>query len=110
MVQEHTRALLVLQTSLPDEARARDLAQAVVAGRLAACVQESAIRSTYAWEGAVERAEEVRLDMKTTARRLPALLAFVRAHHPYDEPELIVLRADASESYAAWVAAETTET
>ena len=105
---EHAPALIVVQTTLPDEKSADALARALVEGGLAACVQASAITSTYRWEGGIERANETRLDIKTTAARLGALLARLRADHPYDEPELVVLPvAWASEGYRAWVAAET---
>ena len=105
---EHVPALIVVQTTLPDEESAARLARSLVEDSLAACVQASAITSTYAWEGGIERADEVRLDIKTRAARLDALTARLRADHPYDEPELIVLPvAWASEGYGAWVAAET---
>ena len=99
--------VIVLQTTLPDADRAGSLARACVEERLAACVQATPIRSTYRWEGRTEEASEVRLDLKTTPAALPRLLAFVRARHPYEEPELLVTEAAASEGYAAWVAAET---
>ena len=99
--------LLLVQTTLPSEAAATAMAGALIEGRLAACVQASPIRSTYRWEGTVERADEVRLDIKTTPEALDRLLAFLRARHPYEEPEVLVMEARASDGYAAWAAAVT---
>ena len=107
MTHEQPPHVIVLQTTLPDEERAAALARALVERRLAACVQRTAIRSTYRWEGLVEEADEVRLDAKTSPAALPRLLAFLHAAHPYDEPEILIAEARASEGYAAWAAAET---
>lgn len=41
--------------------------------------------------------------LKTTARRLKALETLVRAEHPYDTPEFIVLRLSAgNQRYLDW--------
>jgi periplasmic divalent cation tolerance protein len=48
-----TDVCLVL-TTLPDEAGARELAQALVQARLAACVQLREVHSVYRWQGKVE--------------------------------------------------------
>jgi periplasmic divalent cation tolerance protein len=90
-----------------DEADA--IAQAVVEGRLAACVQVlGPITSRYWWDGAVEVAEEWLCLAKTTAERYPALEAAIRERHSYDEPEIVALAVAAgSPSYLDWVARET---
>jgi periplasmic divalent cation tolerance protein len=64
--------------------------------------------STYRWKGTVERDAERQLVIKTTRDRLPALESRLRALHPYDLPELIVIAVAAgSEEYLQWVADET---
>jgi periplasmic divalent cation tolerance protein len=102
--------LLVL-TNLPDAASARSLAEALVAERLAACVNILAsCRSVYRWQGKVEDAEEVPLLIKTTADRYAALEAAIRARHPYELPEIVAVPiARGLPDYLAWVAAETAE-
>ena len=103
-----SQTLLVI-TNLPDPASAEALAAILVEGRLAACVNILApCRSLYRWNGALERAEEVPLLIKTTADRYPALEAAIRAGHPYELPEVIALPVTAGlPGYLAWVAAET---
>lgn len=102
-------ALLVL-TNLPDQAAADALATALVAERLAACVNLLApCRSVYRWRGAVESASEVPLLIKTTVARYPALEAAIRARHPYELPEIVAVPlSHGLPDYLAWVAAETT--
>lgn len=100
--------LLVL-TNLPDRTAAEVLAQTLVGEGLAACVNILApCRSVYRWQGAIESADEVPLLIKTTAGRYAALEAAIRAHHPYELPEVIALPiAHGLPDYLAWVAAET---
>jgi periplasmic divalent cation tolerance protein len=102
------QTLLVL-TNLPDAASARTLADALVAARLAACVNILApCRSVYRWQGQVEDAEEVPLLVKTTAERYAALEAAIRAQHPYELPEIVAVPIERGlPAYLAWVAAET---
>lgn len=96
--------LVCVQTTLDSVAAADTLARRLVEQMLAACVQVTAIRSTYRWEGAVEVAEEQLLTIKTAATQLTALETFVRDHHPYDEPEFLVLPVEAaSDGYVQWV-------
>ena len=61
-----TDVLLVI-TTLPDEASAQQLAEKIIAQRAAACINRLApCTSTYRWQGAVETATEVPLLIKTT--------------------------------------------
>jgi periplasmic divalent cation tolerance protein len=105
MVQaEGADALVILTTTVASEEEAGILAEAALSARLAACVQEAAIRSRYLWEGEARREPEVRLDFKTLAGAAEALAALLAERHPYDEPEIVVTPVlSASESYAAWV-------
>jgi periplasmic divalent cation tolerance protein len=94
---------------MPDDARADEVARAIVDERLAACVNVlPAMESTYRWKGGVELGRERQLVMKTTRDRLTALEARVRQLHPYEVPEFLVLTVEAaSKTYAAWVGDET---
>ena len=102
--------LSLVTTTVATPADARRLAQAVLQARLAACVQVQAITSHYRWQGALHQEPEQRLDCKTTAQAVPALLALLRAQHPYDLPELLVQPLQASADYTQWVAQELVQT
>ncbi|MDA8107650.1 MAG: divalent-cation tolerance protein CutA [Betaproteobacteria bacterium] len=100
--------LLVL-TNLPDRASAEQLADALVAQRLAACVNILApCRSVYRWQGAVQHDEEHPMLIKTSAERYAALEAAIRAGHPYELPEIVALPIERGlPAYLEWVAQET---
>jgi periplasmic divalent cation tolerance protein len=51
-----------------------------------------------------ERPRTNGLVIKTTRARLGELEARLRALHPYDVPEFVVIDADGSSAYAAWAA------
>ncbi len=99
--------LILVLTTMPDDDRADALARTLVDERLAACVNvHGAMASTYRWKGRVEREAERQVVIKTTADRRGALEARLRALHPYELPEIVVLSADASQAYARWVGDE----
>jgi periplasmic divalent cation tolerance protein len=96
--------LILILTTMPDDDRARTLARALVDEGLAACVNVHApMTSIYRWKGTVEEEPERQLVIKTARARLPDIEARLRALHPYDLPELIVLDAQAGAVYGAWV-------
>lgn len=98
------QAVLVL-TTIGAGTDGAALARTLVEERLAACVNVlSPMSSVYRWKGAVEEEREQQLVMKTTADRLPALEARVRALHSYDLPEFLVLSASGSSAYLDWIA------
>jgi periplasmic divalent cation tolerance protein len=102
------RDLILILTTMPDDDRADALARTLVDERLAACVNvHPPMMSTYRWKGAVERAAERQIVIKTSSGRRAALEARLRELHPYDLPEFVVLDAAASEAYGAWVTGAT---
>ncbi len=100
--------LLVL-TNLPDRAAAERLAEALIAQRVAACVNILApCRSVYRWREAVQHDEEHPMLIKTSAERYPALEAAIRAGHPYELPEIVAVPVERGlPAYLDWVAQET---
>jgi len=101
-------ALLVI-TNLPDRAVAERMADALVAKRLAACVNLLApCRSVYRWRGDVQHDEEHPMLIKTTDERYAELEAEIRALHPYELPEIVAVPIGRGlPGYLAWVAEET---
>ncbi len=99
---------IMVTTTHDDEAKARELAAAVVRERLAACAQVYAISSVYWWEGEVQSGPEWRVDFKTRAELGDRLTAFIGEQHSYDTPEIIVVPiVSGSASYLEWINAET---
>jgi periplasmic divalent cation tolerance protein len=103
---ESASDLRLVLTTWPADRAADELASTLVREGLAACVSICApMTSHYRWKGALERAEERQVVIKTTVARLAELEARLRTLHPYEVPELLVLEADASATYGAWVRA-----
>ena len=84
---------------------AEKIAQAIIAEKLAACVNLlPGIRSCYVWERKLTWAEEVLLLIKTTRGRFGQLLDRVMALHSYEVPEVVSVSIDeASQSYLDWI-------
>ena len=101
--------MLLVFSNLPDQASAAKLAAVLIEQRLAACVNVQApCSSVYRWQGKVETATEVPVFIKTTRERYPALEAAIRAHHPYELPEIIAVPLVAGlPAYLEWVHTET---
>jgi len=99
------RCVIVL-TTMPTEEAALDLAQTLIAERLAACVNIlPEMRSVYRWEGRVEQGSEHQVVMKTTPGKVAALHARVEALHPYAVAEILDIPASGGgEAYLNWVA------
>jgi periplasmic divalent cation tolerance protein len=102
--------MLLVMTSLPDQAAANALAKRLIEAKLAACVQlQPGVQSIYRWEGRICEEQETVLVAKTTAAQWPAISAFIKQNHPYDIPEIIAQpMAHSDLDYAQWVIAETT--
>ena len=100
---------LMVLTNLPDRAAAESLADALIAGQLAACVNILApCRSVYRWKGLVQHDEEHPMLIKTTEERYAELERAIRARHPYELPEIVAVRIERGlDAYLDWLAAET---
>ena len=107
-MEASTSPARVALSTAPDAETAARIARTLVQERLAACVNLlPGVRSIYRWQGAIEDAAEVLLVMKTRAERVEALAERLRALHPYELPELVVLPvAGGSSGYLDWVLAE----
>lgn len=93
-------------TAIDDEDRARALARALVEEGVAACVQVvGPVSSTFRWRGKVVTEREWLLFVKTRGERYEDCAAAIRAHHPYELPEIVALPLVAGDrDYLAWVA------
>jgi periplasmic divalent cation tolerance protein len=97
-------AVVILCTA-PDEATAQDLAARVLGEKLAACVTLlPGASSLYYWEGKLEQEYEVQMLFKSQRSHQDALLNYLKQHHPYQTPELLVLPVMAGDKdYLLWI-------
>lgn len=98
-----------VHSTTDSQEEADKICAAVVNARLAACAQvTSPIRSTYWWEGKLERADEYLLMMKTTRDRFTALAQLIRENHSYDVPDIVAVPIlEGTKDYLAWINRET---
>jgi periplasmic divalent cation tolerance protein len=96
---------VVVLTTFPVTGDVESLAETLVQERLAACVNVlPPMRSIYTWNGAVERADERQLLIKTTIGRVRDLESRLKVLHPYEIPEFLVLPVlDGSPEYLSWL-------
>ena len=97
---------VITTTARRDEAER--IAQALIEGRLAACVQiVGPITSVYRWQGKVETSEEWQCLIKTKREILERLERALRQMHPYEVPEILALPVLwGSDDYLGWVDAQ----
>jgi periplasmic divalent cation tolerance protein len=102
------RTFVAVVTTVDGRARAAKLARRIVEARLAACVQFFPIHSLYRWKGKVESAAEWMLLAKTKRELASELIAFIRRHHTYEVPEIVVTPITGGlRAYLDWIGAET---
>ena len=96
--------LIAVYTTVSNEEQAQLLVSAAIENNLVACVQSEPIRSTYRWQGQIERQDEIRLLLKTTRTAYPNLEKLLVELHPYELPAIFCLPVlDASAAYTQWV-------
>ena len=100
---------VLIYTTFPSLEDANRVGEALVAARLAACVNMfPGMISIFSWKGVREEANEVALIVTTRSARVVAVLAEVKRLHPYELPALLVLPTEGGSSeYCGWIASET---
>ncbi len=95
-------------TTVEHRGDALSIAQALVAERLAACVQiVGPVTSIYHWQGKIETAQEWQCWCKTRRDLYDRIEAAIRRLHPYLVPEILAIDiAAGSADYLAWLDGE----
>lgn len=100
-----TEQFSLILCSCPDSGVAESLAQGLVSGHLATCVNIlPQITSVYPWEGHIETAQESLLLIKSNESVYPALQQYITDKHPYELPEIIAVPIRHGEpGYLDWI-------
>jgi periplasmic divalent cation tolerance protein len=100
--------VVVVFSTFPSTDKAAEVARALVAEQLAACVNLAPnVRSIYRWKGELQDDTETLAIIKTTSERLDTLVARLLALHPYELPEAIALPVTGGNNqYLVWVDSE----
>ena len=102
------RAIFVY-TTYPSVVEAEQAGRAIVERRLAACVNIlPGMISHYRWQGAIERAEETVMIIKTRASLAEAVRTAVKQMHSYTTPAVLFLPLEGGDpAYLEWLMEET---
>lgn len=92
-------------TTAPSRDSARKLAEALVQGKLAACVNiVGGVESVFSWKGVIQTEKEHVLLIKTLEEKLQSIKESIKENHPYEVPELLVFKAsEGLEAYLRWM-------
>ena len=100
---------VLVYTTFAELGDAKRVGDALVAARLAACVNIfPGMVSIFEWQGKREVADEVAMIIKTRASLANEVLAETKRLHPHEVPALLVLpTAGSSDDYCGWIFAQT---
>lgn len=102
-MKEADKIVALITTSSEEEAR--KIAELLVNGKKAACVNiVPGVDSVFWWEDKLDSARESLLLVKTKASLFPEIVELVKRTHSYEVPEIIALPIIAgSEDYLKWL-------
>ena len=100
---------VLVYTTYPSLVEAERAGRSLVESGLAACVNIlPGMVSIYRWKGAIERADEVVMIVKTRPALTGRVAEAVKANHPYEVPAVLFLETTGgAESFVEWIFAET---
>jgi periplasmic divalent cation tolerance protein len=95
----------VLLMTAPSAQVAEEIVNTLVNERLIACGNITApVTSIYRWQGAVERADEVLVIIKTVESAVTDVTRRIGELHPYEVPEVLSLHVSTgNQAYLSWV-------
>ena len=101
-------AILII-TNFPDKKIASALAEKLIDVHLAACVNVlGECSSVYSWQGKTEMATEIPVFIKTQQQHYDQVEQMIKAMHPYELPEVIIVPVSGGlPAYLQWIADET---
>lgn len=107
-MQDNDKPVLVY-TTYPNVEAAEKAGRGLVETGLAACVNIiPGMTSIYRWEGVLQRDSEVVMVIKTRSSLGDAVVAQVKAEHPYTTPAALILPlVGGSADYIDWLLRET---
>ncbi len=102
-MEDRAHIVVFITTATAEEAQR--IANILVSGRKAACVNiVPQVHSRFWWQGKIDSADEALLIVKTKAARLDEIIGLVKENHSYEVPEIVALPiVGGNRDYLKWI-------
>ncbi len=106
-MEDRANIVVFITTATAEEAQR--IANILVSGRKAACVNiVPQVHSRFWWQGKIDSADEALLIVKTKAALLDEIIKLVKENHSYEVPEIVALPiVCGNPDYLKWLDDET---
>jgi len=95
---------LIITTTTDNQSKAQEIANTLIAEKIAACVQIDTVQSSYTRENKLQNTTEYRLSIKTKETLYDEVAVTIRTLHNYQTPEIIATTISyISEDYATYI-------
>ena len=97
-------SLKLIMTTCPQD-KAEEITDVLLEQKLVACVNRIApVKSKYFWKGKIQTDDECILFLKTTDEFVRRTVEKLEEIHPYEVPEIVLLKVeDVNSSYLKWI-------
>ena len=95
--------VLLLITTEFNKKDAKKIAKLLLKKKLAVCVSLKDIYSIYAWEGKIEKVNEIEITIKSKPEFKKDLIVFLKKISSYDVPQIIYKKFNSESKYINWV-------
>ncbi|RDU58089.1 divalent-cation tolerance protein CutA [Helicobacter sp. MIT 99-5507] len=94
--------IYIIKTTFNDIKDVNKLQNILLEKNLASCIQINQIKSAYIWEGKICNEDEIQLSIKTNKKNAKKIESIILDTHPYEIPQILILKSKASKSYLKW--------
>ncbi len=99
---------IIIETTYPDLKSAKNLAEILLAEKLAACIQFIKIESSYSWQDKIINDKEILLTIKTTEKLYKKIEKIIVKNHKYKTPQILSFEIkNGYEPYLEWISSNT---
>ncbi len=103
MLESKSRYITVITTTDTDK-NARDIIDALLDKRVAACIQKDIVKSSYIWKEEIAHCEEIKLTIKSRSDLFIEIKRTIKELHNYEVPEIISIPIlDIDREYGKWI-------
>ena len=96
---------IIIETTYPNLAKAKNLAKILLTQKLAACVQFSPIKSMYFCGEKIVNSGEILVSIKSKNSFYKLIEKTIKEHHDYEIPQILCIDVkQGSTPYLKWIA------